>query len=510
MTELMSAIFLIPAILILERKKTDMTKESTKEIVTAVEKINTGLQAFEERKVQFTQLAESAKVLDLPRTREALKDKPLIKSIIEKRKELKNLRVQTEKEGKAMRDMISPITKGIMEAQKELVSITEGEEERLQGIEDWIEQEKSVIQAEEEAKEQQMIQARVNRLFELGMTFNGTHYIFAERSIDTVAVSGLTDEVFEEFVSLVKQDAEKVEEEKKEKQRIEDLSKYRMDEMLKYGFVPEPNDPPLGEVPEDTYKALFEGQKDNWEQAEQKKKDDAIKLLQQENDLKRMKEELYLARKTSIVSLGYEESVNGEFMFHKFTGYKVYRETISEVTSDEWQKIMEGITKLIEDKKRFDERSMKLIEAGFLIWDNGFDYLDKITLNKEAVVNDTDEEFADRLAKLIEVIAGFKAEADRKAQQILEDAKKEAADAERKRIEDKQKAEEEKARLAAEKAERKAARRPDKEKIIAFSEVLSSLHIPELKTAEAKAVWTKIDQKIQQLHTFIIEQAEAL
>lgn len=481
------------------------------EIVKKVEEINSGLQSFEERKAQFQKLAEEAKAIDIVKNRESLKNKPLIKLVREKRIELMRCRTQTEKEGLALRNLVKPVTEMIMEKQKELVAITKKEEDRLNELEEWVDSEQAAIAAEEQARKDELIRQRVKSLLDLGMSFNGTHYSFGERSMDSITLMEIDAAEFNLFVSHVKEDVDAAAKIAQEKLRVENLTKIRTEEMTKYGWVKEEGDPDLGLVPDDSYAAMFETVKEEWERKEQEKRDEAERIRLQVEENNRLKEELIKSRKSTLIALGFFEDETG-FLYRNGANGKVGLDFSSLVSasSEVFEKFVVGITEKIEDEKRFADRSVKLIEAGLMVFGETFCFTDKLVLNADTVKTLSDAEFDGRLEQIKGLIADWKAESDRKAQQILEDAKKEAADAERKRIEDAKKADEEKQRIAAEKEARKLARRPDKEKIVAFSEVFASLHIPELKTEEGKAAWTKIDQKIQELTTFIKQQAETL
>ena len=107
-----------------------------------------------------------------------------------------------------------------------------------------------------------------------------------------------------------------------------------------------------------------------------------------------------------------------------------------------------------------------------------------------------------------------KAEAEKKSKEELEKAKKEAAekalkDAEERRIkEEKAKAEKaEKERIAAEK---KAARAPDKEKLLKFAEEFEKPANPEMKTIEGKQILNTFNQRIEDAITDLREIVETL
>lgn len=102
-------------------------------ITQDLQTISTGLSAFENKKNELFSLVEKAKTLNI----ESIEDLAGAKLVSEHRKLLKKTRVEIQTQGKAMRDLINPITKEISSKEKELVAIIIPEEQRLSEREEW-------------------------------------------------------------------------------------------------------------------------------------------------------------------------------------------------------------------------------------------------------------------------------------------------------------------------------------------------------------------------------------
>lgn len=159
---------------------------------TELQKITTGLESFEQRKETLIELAESAKPLKI----KDVEDKLTYKLISDKRKELKSARVLIEKEGKSMRDIITPVSKMISSKEKELVAIIIPEEERLQKEEVWFENELGQIKLEKERAEKQRIQDMIDALAKYNV------------AIDYHIIMTLSHEQFNEKLSVAKSEFE--------------------------------------------------------------------------------------------------------------------------------------------------------------------------------------------------------------------------------------------------------------------------------------------------------------
>lgn len=159
---------------------------------TDLEKISAGLTAFDNRKADLEALAESAKGIDIINP----EDKAALRKVSDKRKELKAARVQVEKEGKAMRDLITPITKHISSREKELVAIVSVQEDYLASREQWANDEIERVRAEKEGQEKARIQKRIDQFAAVGV------------AIDYVQMIGMTEEQFNDRLNQATADYE--------------------------------------------------------------------------------------------------------------------------------------------------------------------------------------------------------------------------------------------------------------------------------------------------------------
>lgn len=174
---------------------------------TELQKITTGLESFEQRKQTLQELAEQAKAYT------EITDKKSFESVSAFRKSLKSERKKIEKEGKAMRDILTPVSRAISAKETELIAIIDPQEERLQNLEKAYEAEQLAIKAEKERKEKERIQSMIDQLHQYGA------------AIDYIVLIGLTDEQFNERLEQAKKDYEAeqarlAEEKKKEEERI--------------------------------------------------------------------------------------------------------------------------------------------------------------------------------------------------------------------------------------------------------------------------------------------------
>lgn len=157
-----------------------------------LQKITTGLEAFEQKKEELITLVQSSQGIDVI----SLEDKAGYTLVSTKRKSLKAARVEIEKQGKAMRDLINPITKHISAKEKELVAIISPEEDRLASREKWFDDEVARIKAEKEAAEKARIQRRIDELAKYNV------------AVDYTQVLGMTDEQFKDKLTQSKFDYE--------------------------------------------------------------------------------------------------------------------------------------------------------------------------------------------------------------------------------------------------------------------------------------------------------------
>lgn len=178
-----------------------------------LERVSNGIESFEKRKEDLIKLADSAKILEV----NSLDQKVEYKFVKEKRLEIMRARTSVEKEGKSIRDIITPISKMVSAKEKELVAIISGQEERLLVMERWYESEVEKKKIEADNLEKERIQERLNSLQKYGA------------SLDYVIVLAMTDDQFEEKLSEVKIEWEK-------EQAIEVEKKRRIAVLIETGF----------------------------------------------------------------------------------------------------------------------------------------------------------------------------------------------------------------------------------------------------------------------------------
>ena len=180
-------------------------KEAKNELAIAGEKINTGLAAFDKKKADLEALAQSAAEITI----NGIEDKEGYKLADAKRKELKKERVAITNEGKEMRSILTQVGKGIIEKEKELTSIIEGEEQRLVDEQNKIDAEKERIKQEEIKRQEAIINDRINTLSGYGF------------QIDYSEIKAMDDATFNQYAEAAKVQFEKAEEERKETERLE-------------------------------------------------------------------------------------------------------------------------------------------------------------------------------------------------------------------------------------------------------------------------------------------------
>lgn len=178
--------------------------EQPSQLTVIARKIDSGLEAFEQRKSELIELKNEADGLKI----ESLEDKETINQVSTIRKKLKSARVEISKEGKSMRDPLTTISRIISAKESELIEIIEPTEKSLQAQEKWVEEEKEKIRLEEVAKEEARIQQRINSLAQYGF------------EIDYSDIKCMSDETFEKYVDAAKIQHEKEVAEKAEAERL--------------------------------------------------------------------------------------------------------------------------------------------------------------------------------------------------------------------------------------------------------------------------------------------------
>lgn len=178
--------------------------KQTSQLTVIARKIDSGLEAFEKRKSELTLLKSEAEGLKI----ESLEDRATINQVSVIRKKLKSSRVDIAKEGKAMRDPLTAVSRMISEKEKELIDIIEPTEKELQQQEKWVEDEKDRIRQEEIRVENERIQKRIDALAAYGF------------QIDYADIKQMGDETFTRYLEAAKAQHEKEQAEKAEAERL--------------------------------------------------------------------------------------------------------------------------------------------------------------------------------------------------------------------------------------------------------------------------------------------------
>ena len=155
------------------------------------------------------------------------------------RMEVKGKRVEVEKTRKKLKEDALEYGRAVDKEAKRITALLAPIEEHLLAQEKIVDDEKARIKAEAEAKEAARIQARIDKLFAFGCSFNGMNYVlpFAPSgySVPSAILKTCADEQFEticaEFQKLVDAENARIEKEKEDK-RIEEerLEKVRKEQ----------------------------------------------------------------------------------------------------------------------------------------------------------------------------------------------------------------------------------------------------------------------------------------
>lgn len=277
------------------------------ELAAIGDKVKTGLQHFEERKALLIELRSKAEGLKIT----SIDDKESITSVSLIRKSLKSARVEIEKEGKAMRDPLTQISRLVSEKEKELVAIIEPTEKALLAQEKWVDDEKARI-------EQERVNARLERLKQYGAGL-------AEEYVKL-----LSDEDFETVVdrARVAFEAEQKEKAEQEKQR---RAKEEQDEKDR--------------------QELLELRKKN-EEREKELKEQEEKL---EKERERLRKEKISARQDHLIRLGFRRHGDA-FLYRDIT---IDQDAIEIVSDADWKDNMVTVVNRINECQKKEEQELK-------------------------------------------------------------------------------------------------------------------------------------------------------
>lgn len=301
--------------------------EPKSEVAVIFENINTGLAAFEARKEELTLLKDEAEGVKI----ESIDDRQGINQVSTIRKKLKNARVEIEKEGKAMRDPLTKISKSISEKEKELVGIIEPTEKALKTQEDWVKAEEKRIEEEQKRKEEERIQGRIDRLAAYGY------------AIDITFLKGIDDEQFEKVVDNArieydKEQAQKAEAERLQKEEQERIRKEReeLEELRKKQAEAD--------------RILRERQEEmDRKEREMKQREEDERIVAEKKLEDEMKKARFEPRKIQLLNMGFTQYNGVDFSLEDT--WSTYWEQVYNMSDEEWPKYIKDIEDAIERRK---------------------------------------------------------------------------------------------------------------------------------------------------------------
>lgn len=495
-------------------------------MVQNLQTINTSLAAFEDRKKEHLALVEKSKTITMPE----ITDKAAIKKLRDIRIELMRARTRTEREVKDLRALVKPITDGISASGKALIDITSPEEERLKGLEDQIDEKLAEIEAEKERHEQARITGRIGRLMDAGCEFNGDRYSYAGYSLNTAEVKALDDPLFDEFHARVKDQYDKDQAALAEQKRIADLRDERQNQIRPYWHLmelPEDEDPDsakeslwenMGTFTQEYFDKLLSDLQVKQTAIEEQVKENkrvADELAKQAQQLEQQKKDLKIQR---LLALGLKwdgDHFSGDGVFIHWTDVVCWTDDKFEEELKNVESHIERRAAAIKEKERqdklFDERSIQVIDAGMSLGAGVFLYGDKFSLNFDVLRTDAPLEWVGRLESIKQLIADDRAEKERKAEEERKQNEELVEARARQKLLDEQAEEAEKNRMKEEAAKRKAARAPDKVKVLAYLSGIreTAAPLPVMKDEHMGAfilmAQEKINEVLQVLETKVNE-----
>lgn len=326
----------------------EIVEKKESEIQVIANNINKGLEAFETRKAELTQLKEDAAGLTI----ESIDDTEAIKQVSTWRKKLKAARVEIEKEGKSMRDPLTRIGKSILEKQYELIDIISPTEKDLQDKEDWVKAENLKIEQEEQRKEEARIQNRIDRLAKYGYT------------IDITLLKGIDDEKFEETVESARVEWQKEQDSIAEKELVaqkerEQAEKDRL-ELKALREKQEEADRIIKEQQDKIERDRLEKEKRDKQESDRIAKDEEAERQKQEDDRllaekkeeKKMKDARFEPRKSQLLEMGFTTYGSSSYPdFSLENTWSCYWEQVYDMSDGEWPLYIIDIEEAIERRK---------------------------------------------------------------------------------------------------------------------------------------------------------------
>jgi DNA repair exonuclease SbcCD ATPase subunit len=203
----------------------------TKELI-----VKDPIQALEIMSSAYTDEAIAKLSADyLPLVIKGQDDKPGFDTVHAARMDIKGRRVSVTKVGKELRDVASAEVKEycakVLKVERHIVSALEPIEAHLEAEENRITEEKARTKREAAEAEERRIQARQNRLFDLGMTSVRGVYSVLSFSITHELLVTATDEQLDAYCEKVAAGVKADAEYKAELKRLEEIEKKRLQEI---------------------------------------------------------------------------------------------------------------------------------------------------------------------------------------------------------------------------------------------------------------------------------------
>lgn len=186
--------------------ETETIEQNGNAVLTPEKEINTQLQQKNLADEAIAELKSKYGSLKL----EDINDKVTLSRIHDARMEVRDARIGIEKFCKQAREKATAYSRAVIGEEKRLVNLIEPLEEYLMEEENKPAQEKLRLELEEQARIASQLKTRIVSLVGAGMNYNGSRYFLNERYITEAEIKTVTDEEFEDFLSEVKAEQQKV------------------------------------------------------------------------------------------------------------------------------------------------------------------------------------------------------------------------------------------------------------------------------------------------------------
>lgn len=341
---------------------------------------------------------------------------------------------------------------------------------------EWSEKAKSII-VEDVSQTDLMKQAREARLILRDVRL-GVEKKHKELKADALTFTQMLDSIKRKLVGLIEPIEEHLMTQEKfieihEEKRIAQLRVKRTEALRPY-MGDQADKMQLGELEEETFNSILEGQKSAFEERKRKEQEEKQRLEQEEQERSQLESKKNI-RVRQLLDLGLR--FNGDsFLFEKGEVYINFHHTdILSFNDERWNKEFEKATIVVN--KFNEEAKLKAEEEAI--------EREKIRIDNERLKKEQFEK--DQKLAL-----------EKAARQKLEREKAEREEAERKQQEEKLK------------AERKEKRLPDAKKLLALSEQIQNIQLPDLKEKETQEISIQVKGLLLKVSDFINKKVKEL